>query len=352
MTAPSSFKVIYVKTIGTCNLNCDHCFTNGSSGDKTMFDVDATLRWLEDYIQGDGTNYHVELHGGEPFLVRLVHLRRFTQTLRERYPKISIGATTNLTYPVTHDHIKFFIEELDSQLGTSWDPFIRWTTDKQYQLWLDNIKLLGRYNIRPRVNVSMSRSLLEEYPPERFLSTIAATGAKYVELERLTLDGNATRLPDIFPGNDQQDLWFLELVKHYQSCDSSVKIETIDNLLERLRNNVVHTGTNCRNCEQNLVTINPNGTLSTCPNVAESIQYASIHEHPKVFLDHDMRATTQAKEQDIPMGCLTCDVFDLCGGDCHQLPYDGRCGGYKRTLHYLSGRPYPTPDLNIICKEV
>lgn len=343
-------KIVYVKTIGTCNLNCNHCFTNGSSGDKTQFDIDVTTKWLDDYINevGVDNDWHIELHGGEPFLVKIDKLTSFTKPLREKYPGISIGATTNLTYPITSKHIKFFKEELNNQIATSWDPFIRWTSDKQFKLWSDNIKLVQSHGIVPRVNVSMSRQLMDEYDPERLIKTFEELDIRYVELERLTLGGNAQYSPDIFPGNDYQDKWFLELVKYYQSCDTKVVIETIDNMIARLESNLVHTGTNCRNCEQNLVTINSNGTLSTCPNVAEAINYANIKEPPAVFLTHDARVESQAKEQDIPMGCLTCDVFDICGGDCHQLPFDGRCGGYKRTLHYLSNRPF---NDNIILRQ-
>jgi hypothetical protein len=41
-------------------------------------------------------------------------------------------------------------------------------------------------------------------------------------------------------------------------------------------------------------------------------------------------------------------VNDLCGGDCHRLPWQGdRCGGLKNTLRHLSGRSQQT---NLILK--
>lgn len=338
-------KVVYVKTIGTCNLNCDHCFTNGSSGDPTVFDVERTLAWLDEYSDqvGKHNDWHIELHGGEPFLAKLPKLLEFTTGIRKIIPNVSIGCTSNLSFPLTNNHLRFIAEELEGQIGTSWDPHIRWESDVEYGRWQESLRRLDAIGIHPKVNVTITKRLIEEYDPERLINTLLLVGVRRVELERLTMDGNAVCSADgIFPDNDVQDLWFLELLEYYQLYDISKRLEihTIDNLLTRLEQNLVRTGTNCRDCEQNLVTINSDGTLATCPNSATQTNYSSIQDDPSVFLTHDMRVETQAKEQSWDERCLSCDVFDLCGGDCHRLNWDSRCAGWKRTLHKLSGRPY------------
>lgn len=338
-------KVVYVKTIGTCNLNCDHCFTNGSSGDKTMFNVGDTLSWLSDYVDavGHDCDWHVELHGGEPFLVKIPQLMEFTTGLRKIVPSVSIGCTSNLTFPLTDAHLEFICNELQGQIGTSWDPHIRWETAKEYQRWQTSLERLAALDIFPKVNVTITKRLINEYSPAVLIEELLSVGVRVVELERLTMDGSAICSADgIFPDNDQQDLWFMGLVDYYQSNDIQDKLNilTIDNLLLRLQQNRVHTGTNCRNCEQNLVTINSDGSLATCPNSATQVNYSSIQDDPEVFLTHDLRVGSQVKEQSWDERCLRCDVFDLCGGDCHKLNWDHRCSGWKRTLHKLSDRPY------------
>lgn len=345
-------KVVYVKTIGTCNLNCDHCFTNGSSGDKTQFNVDDTLSWLSSYVDAVGPDHdwHIELHGGEPFLVKLPKLLKFTDTVKKILPNATIGCTSNLTFPLTPDHVTFIRDTLGGMIGTSWDPFIRWETASQYKMWLESLRRLRHIDIYPKVNVTITKRLLTEYTPKQFIETMIGIGVKTVELERLTMDGTAVcNANTIFPDNDLQDKWFLELLEYYQlyEINKTLNIDTIDGLLARLENNLVKTGTNCRNCEQNLVTINSNGTLSTCPNAAESVNYSSIQDDVGVFLTHDHRAMSQATEQSFDPRCVSCDVFDLCGGDCHRLHWDDRCGGWKRTLHKLSNRPYVS---NLIIK--
>lgn len=338
-------KVVYVKTIGTCNLNCDHCFTNGSSGDKTMFNVTDTLAWLSDYTAqvGRDCDWHVELHGGEPFLVKIPKLTEFTKGLRAILPNVSIGCTSNLTFPLTDNHLEFIQDELHGQMGTSWDPHIRWDTPGQYTTWQTSLERLANIDIYPKVNVTITKRLIAEYTPKKLIDELLSVGVRVVELERLTMDGSAICSADgIFPDNDTQDLWFMDLVEYYQLYDvqNKLNILTIDNLLSRLQKNLVHTGTNCRNCEQNLVTINSDGSLATCPNSATQVNYSSIHDNPEVFLTHDLRVGSQVKEQSWDERCLKCDVFDLCGGDCHKLNWDNRCSGWKRTLHKLSGRPY------------
>lgn len=345
-----SHKTLYIKTTGTCNLDCKHCFTGGKNGDKTQFDPDKVGRWVKDYIEAtpDGEDYHLELHGGEPFLVPVEKLRRFTNQFRD-IPNVTVGANTNLTYKLTDDILSFILDELQGSVGTSWDPWIRWANDKQYQLWLSNVKRLLDLGVHIYTIVSVSKRMTEQ-TPDWLLDQLATTGASTVSLERLTLSGNAERNPDVFPDNEVQDLWYLELVKRYQERkdDLPYHIKTLDTLISKIALGVVKVDTNCRNCEQNLVTINSDGSLGGCPNVASEHKHATLNEPAKVFLSSEGRVDEIVKELDFNNNCYYCDVFDICGGDCHRLPWQGdRCGGLKHTLRYLSGR---ATESNIILK--
>ena len=37
--------MFYIKTTETCNLNCDHCFTNGKNGRKIYFHPESIADW-------------------------------------------------------------------------------------------------------------------------------------------------------------------------------------------------------------------------------------------------------------------------------------------------------------------
>lgn len=332
-------KVIYIKTTGTCNLDCHHCFTNGKNGDKTQFDPDRTAHWVKDFMAQypKDTQYHFEFHGGEPFLVPVSKLKQFADQF-EGMDNISMCANSNLTFKLYDEHIAFMKDYFGSWIGTSWDHWIRWSNDKQYNLWKDNLKLLADHGIGIAVKVSVSRDLIQK-TADWFLDQLESLPITECSLERLTMDGSANENVGIFPDNEAQDNWYLALYLRYKERAPRVRIKTLDILEEKLKKNVVKVDTNCRNCEQNLVTINPDGSLSGCPNAAAKKHHARIEDSVQTFLTSEGRITEIAKELTWGPGCLSCDVYDLCGGDCHRLPWQGsRCGGLKNTLRYLSGR--------------
>jgi radical SAM protein with 4Fe4S-binding SPASM domain len=341
-------KTIYVKTTGTCNLNCSHCFTNGKSGDKTQFCPDTVGDWVTDFMSRYpvGTHYHMELHGGEPFLVPLAKLTQFADRFHG-HEHVSICANSNLTFKITDEHLAFIKTYFNSYIGTSWDHWIRWSNQKQFDLWRSNLDLLHQHGIGIGLKVSVSRPLLE-MSPDWFIDQMESFGVEDVSLERLTMDGSASENLDIFPDNEKQDDWYLALYLRYKERKPNVRIKTLDIIEMKLKNNMVKVDTNCRDCEQNLVTINSNGTLSGCPNTATQKHHATLEQGVTAFLESDGRVEEIVKELTWGDTCLTCDVYDLCGGDCHRLPWQGsRCGGLKNTLRFLSGRNVQT---NLIFK--
>lgn len=342
-------KTIYVKTTGTCNLNCSHCFTNGKNGDKTQFDPEVTVRWIKDFMSrypADKTHYHIEFHGGEPFLVPLEKMQAVADEFIEQ-ANVSMCANSNLTFKLTDAHIDFIQHYFGGYIGTSWDHWIRWGNQKQRDLWEKNLATLRDNGVKIGLKVSVSRPLIET-TPDWFLDQMERLAVDDISLERLTNDGSAEVNPDIFPNNEDQDNWYLALYLRYKERKPRFKIKTLDILEQKLRLNMVKVDTNCRNCEQNLVTINPDGSLSGCPNAAPKLHHASLEQGVDAFLMSDGRVNEIAKELTWGDTCLTCDVYDLCGGDCHRLPWQkGRCGGLKNTLRYLSGR---TQQTNLILK--
>jgi radical SAM protein with 4Fe4S-binding SPASM domain len=335
----SGHKTIYVKTTGTCNLDCQHCFTNGKNGDKTQFDPDVTAAWVEDFMSKYpvGTTYHMEFHGGEPFLVPLEKLKRYADKFVDN-EYVSMCANSNLTFKITPEHIAFIKDYLGETVGTSWDHWIRWSNQKQFDLWKSNLELLRSHGIYIALKVSVSRELIAN-TPDWFIDQMESFAVDDVALERLTVDGNAKVNMSIFPDNEAQDNWYLALYHRYKERNPSFRIKTLDVIEEKLKNNMVKVDTNCRNCEQNLVTINSDGSLSGCPNSAARLHHAKVADGVEVFLNSDGRVDQITKELTWNDPCLSCDVFDLCGGDCHRLPWqEGRCGGLKNTLRFLSGR--------------
>ena len=329
-------KAIYVKTTDTCNLHCDHCFTNGRNGGKLKWDRQATQAWVDDFMQ----RYPEEpvaliFHGGEPMLADMDDLEAF----RDHYidnPLCYLTISTNLVYKLTERRLAF-LKSLGS-VGTSWDVDTRFETDTQYQLFLRNHALLKSQDVSTCVFVTINQALIEQ-DVDSFLDRMQELGPDRIRLERLTLDGNAERNPAIFPDNETQDWWFVQVYKRYKARqhELSFRIVTLDLIEDKLNTQVVKTDTNCRNCEQNLVTMNADGSLAGCPNSAASRSHAHRDAGVDAFLSSQGRTEEIVHELDFHPNCLQCDVFHLCGGDCHKLPWQGeRCGGLKHLLRYIS----------------
>lgn len=329
-------KAIYVKTSDTCNLHCDHCFTNGRNGGKVRWDVEATIAWIDDFIAHypDDESITLILHGGEPLLAPIDDLEHFV-AYYERRPNVGITITTNLVLKL--DDRKLALLRRIGFVGTSWDVGVRFETPTQKALWEKNVELLRKEGIPRCVFVSVNTELVNMDILD-FLNEMHEVGPENIKLERLTLDGNALRNPAIFPDNEVQDNWFVEVYRHYSDPQFhwNFSIGTLDIIEEKLNTQIVKTDTNCRNCEQNLVTMNADGTLAGCPNTAASRKHATINDDVDTFLTSDGRLAEITHELDFHPNCLQCDVFHLCGGDCHQLPWQGdRCGGLKNLLRYI-----------------
>lgn len=329
-------KTIYVKTSDTCNLHCDHCFTSGRHGGKIKWDVEKTIDWIESFAAQypPDEEYLIIFHGGEPFLAPMDDLERLLNAFCDR-PNFAF--TINSNFVIKLDERKLaFLKRLDS-IGTSWDLDMRFETEVQYNRFKYNLALLRDEGLTYGIMITVNQPLIE-MEVDAFLDEIDTLKPNNIRLERLTLDGNAERNPFIFPDNEDQDNWFVKVYKRYvQRRDQlSFEIVTLEIIEQKLKAQVVKTDTNCRNCEQNLVTMNADGSLSGCPNSAGSKKHTTIETGVETFMTSEGRLNEITHELSFNENCLTCDVFHLCGGDCHKLPWQGdRCGGLKNLLRYI-----------------
>lgn len=135
--------VVYVKTTETCNLNCSHCFTSGMNGRKIYFDHIKTANWCNELDTGDNL-IHLEYHGGEPMLAPMKSLREFHDITKAQWgDRATHGITTNLVFKLTEEKLAFFNEVITGgNIGTSWDPNIRFTNEHQRKMWENNVKHL------------------------------------------------------------------------------------------------------------------------------------------------------------------------------------------------------------------
>lgn len=331
--------MFYLKTTETCNLNCKHCFTSGSNGAKIYWNPEQVIDWIKRFSPNVKVNdtLHCEFHGGEPFLVPVEQMVKVCEESKKYIPNASWGITSNLTFKMYPEHFEFIQNQLGNRVGTSWDPDIRFSSPKQYDLWRKNVTTLVDMGVIVRLFISVTKSTLAIEPIE-LLEWVQDLGVHEMSLERLTHNGNANLFPEIFPNNIEQDAWFLKM--HHQMVEHNARdwfdndfMETIYNKFET---NFTKGGTFCRDCEEKLFTLNADGSIAGCPNSAPEQQFGHITDSIETLLANPVRLNNIICERARNDICYSCEVFDVCGGDCHQLQWQKDiCGAPKSLMKHL-----------------
>ena len=326
--------LIYVKTTETCNLNCNHCFTNGINGAKIFFNPDAVAKWcneLKDLVPEMTT--HFEYHGGEPFLAPVDDMWRFYELTQEKWNgDATYGITTNLVLKLSDKRLDFLDTVCEKRIGTSWDPTIRFDNEKQRDLFESNVKLLLDRGYTIKLFVSLTNDTID-MGPEKLLRYVRDLGVQEMALERITHDGNATRNP-VFPSNLSLQNYFLDMHRFMESTGARnwFHNEFMENIYTKFETGFTGAGTFCRDCEQKLFTINADGSIAGCPNSAPTSAFGHIVESPQMVIDSPGRCNVIMEELSRDPRCYDCKVYKYCKGDCHQLAWEGDICGAPRFL--------------------
>ena len=328
--------LMYLKTTETCQLNCAHCFTSGRSGQKIYWNTDKLVDWIHRFRKekpAPHDSIHMEFHGGEPFLVPVGQMRKVYDACDGLWDQMSWGATTNLVFKLKDEHKEFIKGPLGNRLGTSWDRKIRFENSAQYNLWHKNVKTLLAEGVTIRLFISLTKDTLAK-DPITLLRWCRRLGVQEVSLERLTNNGSARKASEIFPSNAELDSYFLKM--HIQSEEHGARDwfenDFLENVYAKFEKTMTTCGTFCRDCEQKLFTINGDGTIAGCPNSAPEQAFGSLDDSIDILLKSPKRIRTILEEKMRNPLCLECPVSRFCGGDCHQLGWDGDICGAPKSL--------------------
>ena len=334
---PSNDLMVYLKTTDTCNLHCDHCFTNGRNGKKGWFNVPGTVdffRRLKEY-NPEYENAHISFHGGEPMLAPTELMYEAFDGIAPLWNNLWWSVQTNLTYPLTDKKLGVFEHICDKTIGTSWDKNIRWPDLNKEMLWRRNVKQLTDDGHTVTVMVCLSGNVVNHMEPIEIIDDMASLGIKHINFERVTPNGNALEHIDdgIMPGNKNLDAWFMKM---WEQCVEHKTYEYIDimffdSILTSLVFNT-QAGCRCRECEQKILTINANGTIGGCPNSAVFNTFGTIHQSVDKVMNSEGRMCNIKAEIMRPPTCYMCPVYDICNGDCHQLAWQGNVCAAPKTL--------------------
>lgn len=333
--------LFYLKTTETCNLNCSHCFTNGTNGPRIFWNHKKVAEWIKRFHAHSPfiPMVHFEFHGGEPFLADLESMQYVYDQCNNLWSNQSWGATTNLVYKLDQDKIRFIQGPLSGRLGTSWDPDIRFANPKQYDLWRKNIDILLGLGIHIKLFISVTKGTIKIKPID-LLEWVRDLGVQEMSLERLTMNGSAAKNIEIFPSNIEQDQWFLKMHKDIQEnhARSWFDNEFFETIYSKFETGSTSQGTFCRDCEEKLFTLNADGTIAGCPNSAPEQSFGHIDNNIQDLLSNPKRIENIACERARDPRCYSCEVFQYCNSDCHQLEWQGDiCGAPRSVMTALAG---------------
>lgn len=329
--------MVYLKTSDTCQLNCDHCFTNGSNGKKGYLDTEATIDFFRRLHSVIPVYEHgnIAFHGGEPFLCPTEKMFEVWNGVKDLWPNIFWSIQTNLTFKLTEKKVDVLEQICDKSWGTSWDYGIRWKNKRQEELWRSNVKEMAEDGHEITVMVSLTDNVIRNKAPIEIIEDMASLGVKHINFERVTPDGNAVINRDngVIPGNHALDYWFSLMWEQTKEYQAHKKIDNLflDSILTSLVYNT-YSGCRSRGCEQKILTLNADGTVGGCPNSATHKTFGTIHDDILTLLNSEGRLCNINDECTRHPVCAACDVYDICNGDCHQLAWEGDVCAAPKTL--------------------
>ncbi len=320
--------LVYLKLTDKCNLACKHCYV-GKTAQIAM--SQNTLSKAIDFLATQ-KNIQVQLHGGEPFLYDENDLFRCVSKIKSLGHEVS--ATTNLMYRLTQKRLEtmqlFHLQDKQF-IQTSWDYKIRFKNEKQESLWRNNVLTLITQGFTVQITVCLTNLLIENLRAKdlfEYFDTTFSLNNICLNFERITLTGNA-KLNQLRPSNAQLNKWLLDAYIISMPFRESISLfSNIDNSMHG-----VFVGCRARQCTKNVITINPDGSVASCPNTA-NMPYATIDDLLKQNVQ-EKRTIWIKQEQTKRNECYMCEYYKFCNGDCFQLSWDETgCPGPKAIYEY------------------
>lgn len=326
---------IYVKLTNQCNLKCDHCYNQICPSLQQMDDntLSSTSKWLHEFKSSVGKLDDIDgsLHGGEPMLYDPTKTLRFLDEVKDIGIRWTV--TTNLVYEVTDKHVEVFRRM--NPFGnaplilTSFDyGDLRFKTRGQLELWERNVRNLIGMGIGVQPIVCLTSHVVSSVNPTDTFDYFKDLGIQRFNFERITNTGRA-RDTGIRPMNRDLDCWLLDA---YVKCkESGLTCELFEGVERSVNGELI--GCRARRCMRTVVTINPDGSISSCPNVADKT-YGNVNSSE---VDLEVRDRLVKQECNINPLCHMCKFFKQCNGDCCQLEFDSTgCPGMTKLYEHLS----------------
>lgn len=323
---------LYVKTTNKCQLKCDHCYTDSDSSIKDEIDFDRVEKFINDFCSNHPNDRIIaSLHGGEPMLAD--NEKIYNLVKNTKHNNIFWSATTNLVYTLTDEKIKLFKEfqqpDGSTLVLTSYDLLLRFKGNQE-QIWLNNVKTLIEMGILVKPIISFS-CYMNPKNIKFIFDMFIEMGIKSMNFERITESGRAIQNSLRYKNSDLDNVLF-DVYKMWNNEYRDKLSITLFEDIELAFNKGILVGCRARKCTDNVITINPDGSICGCPNQPDKT-YSNIDDTKTGKYKKSELACLESKKN---KKCYMCKYFKYCNGDCFQLKWDDDvCPAPRKIYEYL-----------------
>jgi serine-type anaerobic sulfatase-maturating enzyme len=364
--ASRSFQVFAKPAGAACNLACRYCYYLGR-GPRGREDAPARMpaELLEAYIAQHFAASPDEIvrfswHGGEPTVLGLDYFLRVVEIERRHVPAgraIANGLQTNGT--LLDDAWGRFLAAERFSVGLSLDGprevHDRYRLDREGRSSFDaamrGLEVLNRHNVPADILCVVGAHNVRQ-PGEvyGFFKSVGATHVTFLPLVERRPDEPGGVSPETVPPEAWGD-FLCAVFDEWQAGDiGRVKVQIIEEAA-RTAFGQEHSLCIFRPVCGDIPVVERNGDFCACDHYVDpEHRFGNIRETPLAeLLDSPaQRAFGQAKRDALPRACRTCEVLDMCNGECPKnrfaLAPDGEaglnylCAGYKK--FFAHARPF------------
>lgn len=341
-SAPYHF-TLHIRLTHACNASCTYCSSWQKDPDERMKpdSFSACLDGVEHFWKLANINpsfLNIEYVGGEILLVPETELRSMVLMARERFGKtmtVRDGAQSNLIG--SQRKIDALSQLFDGRIGTSVDHF---TNQRQLGSKGSPAQKAGRYRTFFMTSSINERSKSGKTHPA--VLTLDNQTLEYLN-DEITIaieEGRDLTIRPVFQGGSviggiTPEALGEALVKgfaHWNGRGMRTRVEPFVSLLRR-RLNSESRSPFCawqRDCAVRSLSIEPNGDLYVCQELADMSSYRLGNLIRKEF-DHALHNRLASRESMLEKGCFECPYFSSCQGGCMQQSVEAGTGMYGKT---------------------
>lgn len=192
--------VFHVRPIGRCNLFCDHCYLELGDEPMTLEEIGQIPSMIAMRC-GLQTRAKLIWRGGEPTLGGVAFLSAALEAVEQEAGKFELALVntlqTNLMF-YSKELGDLFHRKLNGEILVSWDCAVRklrvrgeLSHDRYESAFKRNLEAALRDGLAVDLVVTVTKPLIEEWPPERLLERFGREGVRSIRFDRLLKIGKA-----------------------------------------------------------------------------------------------------------------------------------------------------------------